>query len=44
MTRSSVRRGSRWPAPSLTAEQKNAISHRARAFGALVAVLRERYG
>ena len=28
----------------LTADEKNAISHRARAFGALVAVLRERYG
>jgi XTP/dITP diphosphohydrolase len=28
----------------LTAEEKNAISHRARAFGALVDVLRERYG
>jgi XTP/dITP diphosphohydrolase len=28
----------------LSAEQKNAISHRARAFGALVDVLRERYG
>jgi XTP/dITP diphosphohydrolase len=28
----------------LTAEQKNAISHRARAFGALIGVLRERYG
>ena len=28
----------------LTAGEKNAISHRARAFGALVEVLRERYG
>lgn len=28
----------------LTADEKNAISHRARAFGALVEVLRERYG
>ena len=28
----------------LTADEKNAISHRARAFGALVDVLRERYG
>jgi XTP/dITP diphosphohydrolase len=28
----------------LSAEEKNAISHRARAFGALVVVLRERYG
>jgi XTP/dITP diphosphohydrolase len=28
----------------LTPEEKNAISHRARAFGALVDVLRERYG
>lgn len=29
---------------TLTAGEKNAISHRARAFGALVEVLRERYG
>lgn len=29
---------------TLTADEKNAISHRARAFGALVDVLRERYG
>jgi XTP/dITP diphosphohydrolase len=28
----------------LSADEKNAISHRARAFGALVKVLRERYG
>ena len=28
----------------LTADEKNAISHRARAFGALVEVLRERFG
>ena len=28
----------------LTADEKNAISHRARAFGALVEVLRARYG
>jgi XTP/dITP diphosphohydrolase len=28
----------------LSADEKNAISHRARAFGALVVVLRERYG
>jgi XTP/dITP diphosphohydrolase len=28
----------------LSADQKNAISHRARAFGAMVEVLRERYG
>jgi XTP/dITP diphosphohydrolase len=28
----------------LTADEKNAISHRSRAFGALVGVLRERYG
>jgi len=31
-------------AAELTAEQKNAVSHRARAFGSLVGVLRERYG
>jgi XTP/dITP diphosphohydrolase len=29
---------------TLSADEKNAISHRARAFGALVDVLRERYG
>ena len=28
----------------LTADEKNALSHRARAFGALVTTLRERYG
>ena len=28
----------------LSTDEKNAISHRARAFGALVVVLRERYG
>jgi len=32
------------PSAELTADEKNAQSHRGRAFGLLVTVLRERYG